>query len=447
MEDNQTVRAQMRWAFRRDYDVLEAADRPSALDLVRTESLRVGIIDLGLPPSLSDSSEGLRAVKEILEIDPLFKAVIVTGIKGRENAQRAVRAGAFDYFTKPIAVDEVRVALKRAFHLSELQKEDLLNPSGADAGVPFEVIGTSAAMQEVCHAIRKMADINIPVLLLGEPGTGKGLAAKAIHRLSSRSQRPFVTIDCRAIPNGLLETELFGYEKGAFARTDAGKKGKIEHADGGTLFLDEIGELSGRLQARLLKFLHEHVIERAGGTEPVSVDARVISATSRDIRAMVKDSAFREDLFYRLGVISMTMPPLRERGEDIYMLALNFLKKYSSDFSRPVCGFDKMAVSAIKSYGWPGNVRELENRVIRAVALCREKELTVADLALPSFVRASPDTNAMSLSEAKDAFKKRMLQDALLKNGWNIRRSAQELGISRQYLSRLIARYNIRLNR
>lgn len=447
VEDNPTVRAQMRWAFRRDYDVLEAPDRPSALEVVRTVGPKVGIIDLGLPPSLSDSSEGLRTVREILEINPLFKAVIVTGLKGRENARRAVRAGAFDYFTKPIAVDEVRVTLKRAFHLSELQKEGMLNPSGTDAGVPFEIIGACATMQEVCHAIRKVADVNIPVLMLGEPGTGKELAAHAIHRLSSRNQRPFVTIGCGGIPNGLLETELFGYEKGAFEGADARKKGKIEYADGGALFLDEITELSGCLQARLLKFLQEHVIERFGGTEPVSVDARVISATSRDIRAMVKAGAFREDLYYRLGVISMTMPPLRERGEDIHMLALNFLKKYSSDFNRPVSGFDKMAVSALKSYGWPGNVRELENKVKRAVALCREKELTAADLALPSFVRARADTNAMSLSEAKDAFKKRLLQDTLAKNGWNITRSAHELGISRQYLSRLIARYDIRLNR
>ncbi len=434
------ARERMRLAFCEDYEVFEACGREEAVEEVLSDGPGVAIIDLGLPPSLTDGlSEGLLTLREALVVAPCLKAIAMAGEGWREGAVRALELGAFDYFTKPLVMDEVRFVVKRAFHLYDIRHGE--GWKREDTGkIDPDSLGGSPPMREAIGMIKKVAPVDVPVLILGESGTGKELAAKAIHNLSPRRNGPFAVINCGAIPEDLLESELFGYEKGAFTGAQARKKGRIEFADRGTLFLDEIGELSPKLQAKLLRFLQENTIERLGAGAPIAIDARVISATNRDLLGMVSAGGFREDLYFRLGVIAIEMPPLRHRGEDISTLALRFLKKYTKEINPGIKAFDRYSVNALLAYGWPGNVRELENRIKRAVALCSGAEITAGDLGLPS-----PEACvSIGFIEAKESFKKKTVQEMLLKNKGAISRSAAELGISRQYLSRLIAKYGIK---
>lgn len=434
LDDDETMRGQMRWAFCRDYEVLEAGTRAEALKAGPGE-VPIGIIDLGLPPSPFEPVEGIRAIRELLSANPLFKAVVVTGLNDREDAFRALDLGAFDYFTKPVSMDEVRLTLKRALHTYE-QQSGKMTASGALW--PSDMIGLSVPMQSAFHTIRKLAEVNIPALITGEPGTGKETAARAMHRLGTRHAKPFIPVDCANTPSAGLESALFGIESGERRR-----KCRFEQADGGTVYLREIGALSLRLQVRLLKLLHEHAIEDPFTGLRTSVDVRVISSTSRDLRASVRSGEFREDLFNRLGVVTLEMPPLRKRGEDAYLLSLFYIKKYARSFDRPVTGLSKAGMDAVVSYGWPGNVRELENRVKRAVLLSNRRELEPHDLGIPSNPQGAPP-GALGLSEARDAFKKKMINEALSRTGGSVSRAAFELGISRQYLSKLISKYNLR---
>ncbi|MBI5197009.1 MAG: PEP-CTERM-box response regulator transcription factor [Nitrospirae bacterium] len=443
VDDDETIRSQMKWALAKEYTVLEAGDRPSATETVRRERPRVVLLDLGLPPKPREADEGLQALQDILAFDSTIKVVMVTGNTERENALKAIDLGAFDFFSKPPVMDEVRVVIRRAHQMAELEREnEILRRKVPGEGVG-KIIGASPAMQQVFQTLRKVATVDVPVLILGESGTGKELAARAIHDLSHRRERPFVVINCGAIPENLLEGELFGHEKGAFTGADSRRRGRIEYAHGGTLFLDEVGELSLSLQVKLLRFLQDYTIERVGGREVIPVDVRVIAATNRDLQKEVNAGRYREDLFFRLGVITCTMPPLREKGDDLYLLANAFLHQYAGEFKKSIKGFQTEAIVALTDYSWPGNVRELENRIKRGVVMAEGEWLTPENLNF----EPSPSPKMMKLPrrlrEARDTVEKQMICEALEKHGGVILRAAEELGISRQTLTDLIKKHNI----
>ena len=441
VDDDESIRSQMRWALLKDYEIYEAGDHSSALELTRKVSPFVVILDLGLPPKPREAEEGLKTLRDILSFDHRIKVIIVSGNSERENALKAIEIGAFDFFTKPPVIDEVRVVITRALRMAALEEENQalqrqVHSEGLDG-----ILGNSSSMNHVYETIRKVATVDVPVLILGESGTGKELTARAVHRLSDRRDKPFVVINCGAIPETLLESELFGHEKGAFTGADCRRKGRIEYAEGGTLFLDEIGELSFSLQVKLLRFLQEHVIERVGGREEIQVDVRILAATNRDLKKAIDEGKFREDLYFRLGVVSVNLPPLRDRGNDALLLARAFLHRYSREFKKNVRGFKDDAVKALSGYNWPGKVRELENRVKRGVVMSDHELLTPPDLEF-----ASPDDGSkqiLSLHEAREALEKRVISEALLRHGSNITHAAKELDISRQALTAMINKYGI----
>jgi len=431
----------MRWALSRDYEVLEAGDRLSALKIMDSEHPSVVLLDLGLPPQPRDATEGLQALCEILGKDSTIKVIMVTGNTERGNALKAIELGAFDFFTKPPAIDEVRIVVKRALKMLELERENRALKKEAEAEGMSGLLGASLPMQEVFQTIRKVAMTDVPILILGESGTGKELVAKALHRLSNRRGGPFVVINCGAIPENLLESELFGHEKGAFTGADTRRQGRIEYAEGGTLFLDEIGDLSLSLQVKLLRFLQEYIIERVGGREPIQLDVRVLAATNKDLKQAVEAGQFREDLYFRLGVVTISMPPLRERGDDVYLLSRAFLHHYKGDFKRDIKGFSEDAINALAEHRWPGNVRELENRIKRAVVMTEGEMIIPRDLDLQSTM--SMESPSPSLKEARDKVEKELIQKALLRHGGVVVRAAEGLGITRQTLTDLIKKYGI----
>lgn len=440
VDDDEDLRSQMKWALVDDYEVMLAEDRKSALEIVRQEKPLVVTLDLGLPPNPAGVEEGFAALDQILSDQNHTKVIIITGRAEKENALKAVEKGAYDFFYKPIEIDELKVVLKRAYHVSQLEKEqkELQSQSAPDA---FEgMLGTSPKMQEIFTVIRKVATTDAPVLIMGESGTGKELIAQAVHSQSHRKSNPFVVINCGAIPENLLESELFGHEKGSFTGAHVQRKGRIEMAAGGTLFLDEIGELPLSLQVKILRFLQEKVIERIGGREQIEVDARVIAATNRDLKEGMKNGSFREDLYFRLGVIFIAIPPLRDRGSDVILLAKSFLDKFSAENKKKLKGFTNQAIDAIEQYGWPGNVRELENRVKRAVIMADGKKVTPEDLEM-----TSPDSKYqnMGLKEAREALEKEMVLNALARNRGNLSKAALDLGVSRPTLYDLMEKFDI----
>jgi len=441
VDDDETIRSQMRWALSRDYEVAEAGDRLSALKIMDSEQPFVVLLDLGLPPKPRDATEGLQALSEIIGKDSTIKVIMVTGNTERGNALKAIELGAFDFFTKPPVMDEVRVVVKRALRMLELERENRALKKEAGVEGMSGLLGASLPMQEVFETIRKVAVTDVPILILGESGTGKELVARALHRLSNRQGGPFVVINCGAIPENLLESELFGYEKGAFTGADTRRRGRIEYAEGGTLFLDEIGDLSLSLQVKLLRFLQEYIIERIGGREPIPLDVRVVAATNKDLKQAVDAGQFREDLYFRLGVVTIPMPPLRERGDDVYLLSRAFLHHYKGDFKRDIKGFSEDAINALAEHRWPGNVRELENKIKRAVVMTEGEMITSRDLDLQG--TTSIGSPSLSLKEARDKVEKEFIQKALLRHGGIVVRAAEELGITRQTLADLIKRYGI----
>ena len=440
VEDEEAIRGQMRWALADDYEVLLAGDRKSALEKVRTKRPPLILLDLGLPPSPRRGEEGLMALGEILAFDRGAKVIVVTGNQDREYALKAIGQGAFDYFLKPADIEELKTVLKRALHIASLEKENV----GKDhhPGIPVfdEIIGESPSMQSVFELVRKVSATDVSVLIQGESGTGKELIARAIHRSGKRKDAPFVTINCGAIPENLLESELFGYEKGAFTGADAQKRGRIEYADGGALFLDEIGELPLLLQVKLLRFLQEHKVERVGGRETIPVDVRVIAATNKDLKEEIGEDRFREDLYYRLGVVTITMPPLRERAGDSVLLANAFLQAFSTNYRKAIKVFRADALDAIASYGWPGNVRELENRVKRAVVMCEGKFVVPGDLELDAL---RDSTAPKSLRQIREETEKYHVKKALEKHDGNISRAARELGVSRPTFHDLMRKFHL----
>lgn len=440
IEDEGAIATQMKWALAEDYQIFLAENREKALEIFEQERPPVVTLDLGLPPYPSEPKEGFDTLREIKEIDSFVKVIVITGQDEKTNALKAIGLGAYDFFCKPIQIDELKVVLNRAFYLSQLEREyrELRESLREEA---FEgMIGISPQMQGVFHSIRKVATTDAPVLIIGESGTGKELVAKAIHRLSARGKGPFAVINCSAIPETLLESELFGHEKGAFTGAHVQRKGRFEKADGGTLFLDEIGELSPALQVKLLRFLQEQKIERVGGREEISVDVRIIAATNRDLKEAMREGRFREDLYYRLGVVVISLPPLREREGDLMVLANALLSRYARENKKEVSGFTPQAINVMKSYPWPGNIRELENRIKRAVIMAEGSRLTPEDLELT----ASFDKyRGKSLKEAREEFERDFIHKAILRHKRNLSRVAEELGVSRPTLYEMMERLGI----
>ena len=440
VEDDSSIATQMKWALAQDYEIFIAEDRPKALEIFIKEQPPVVTLDLGLPPHPGEVREGFLALTEMLSKDSHVKVVVITGQGEKDHALKAIGEGGYDFFCKPIQVDELKVVLNRAFYVSQLEheyrklKQQLREKS-------FEgMLGTSPQMQEVFASIRKVATTEVPVLITGESGTGKELVAQAIYKNSSRWEYPFVIINCSAIPETLLESELFGHEKGAFTGAHIQRKGRFEMAQGGTLFLDEIGELSLALQVKLLRFLQEQKIERVGGREAIPVDARVLAATNKDLNQAIKEGKFREDLYYRLGVVTITLPPLREREGDGLLLATVLLQKYTDENKKRITGFTPQAIQTLKTYSWPGNIRELENRIKRAVIMAEDKKVTPMDLEL-DFPYSKYESSG--LKEAREALEKDLIQKALNKNKGNITKVAEELRISRPTLYELMEKLGI----
>ncbi|MDH4027484.1 MAG: PEP-CTERM-box response regulator transcription factor [Nitrospirota bacterium] len=451
VEDNPDIQTQMKWGLSKEYAVLQAMNRPDAVSIFNKNLPRVVTLDLGLPPDQDGSGEGLACLSEILKAAPDTKVIIVTGNDDRKNALKAVELGAYDYYLKPVDMGELKVIIRRAFHLIEIESENrelhmVLDREAGFAGM----IGQSPGMQNIFETIKKVASTDVSVLITGESGTGKELVARAIHEKSLRKNGPFIPINCGAIPENLLESELFGHEKGSFTNAHAQQRGKFEYADKGTLFLDEIGEMPTGLQAKLLRFLQERVIQRVGGRKDIEIDTRVIAATNIDMDSAMKNKSFREDLYFRICGIPLNVPPLRERGADIRLLANAFLEKYKVMFKKRIKGFSRAALEVMDVYPWPGNVRELENKIQKAVITSDSGTLDVFALGLAEQTGAAdmqkkPEErlDGITLKEARKRMEMDLIQGAIERHGGNIKRASEELGISRPTLYDLINKYNI----
>ena len=441
VEDDPGLQTQLKWCFE-GYDVIIASDREAALSELEKHRPPVVTLDLGLPPDADGTSEGFQTLEDILTRAPATKVIVVTGNNDRAHALQAVGMGAYDFFYKPIDAELLGFIVNRAYRLREIEEENLrLHVSGGDS--PLEGVLTGAPeMLKVCRTVEKVAPADATVLVLGESGTGKELVARSVHSLSGRSDARFVAINCAAIPENLLESELFGYEKGAF--TGAGKQtpGKFELANGGTLFLDEVGDMPLPLQAKLLRFLQERTIERVGGRQEIPVDVRVICATHKDLPQLARDNDFREDLYYRISEISIRIPPLREREGDALLLARLFLEKFSKQMGKTQHRFSKDSLAAIEAYPWPGNVRELENRVKRAVIMAEHKQISVSDLELGG--AGVDDVRTFNLREIREQVERQAIVRAMGHVGGKISQASELLGVSRPTMYDLIKKYNLK---
>lgn len=442
VEDDEDLCTQMKWALVQDYEVATAQDRQGALIAFREKSPDVVTLDLGLPPHPAGVEEGFATLSEILTLNPLAKVIVITGRGEKEHALKAVADGAYDFLNKPVEIDELKVVLKRAIYLVALEKEHRDKQSGLAQRGFQGMIGSSPQMQDVYAMIKKVASSDIPVLITGDSGTGKELVARAIHNLSARKNGPLVTINCGAIPENLIESELFGHEKGAFTGAHVQRKGKIEMAQSGTLFLDEIGELPLAMQVKLLRFLQESMVERIGGREMIPVDTRVLAASNRDLKEGMIKGTFREDLYFRIGVVTIQMPLLREREGDVLLLSQAFLTRYAKEARKKLIGFTREAVHALEGYDWPGNVRELENKIKRAVVMAEGTRVRAEDLEME--IGGAQERQPMGLKEAREALEKKMVLDALARNHDNISLAAEELGVSRPTLYDLMNKYGIK---
>jgi two-component system NtrC family response regulator len=442
VDDEEGIRSQLKWALADEYQVVEASGVDDALELAREHLPNVILQDISLS-ARDDAAEGLDLIEDYLVINPYCKIIMVTGHGQKENALKAIGQGAYDFFNKPVDLDQLKIIIAHSLRVLLLEKENSELISELAGNKSFEnIIGDSDKMQEIYKIIKTVSGSNYTVLIAGESGTGKELVAKAIHASSPRGKRPFVTINCGAIPENLLESELFGHEKGAFTDAHAQKRGKFELADGGTIFLDEIGELSLKLQVKLLRVLEDHNIERVGGRVAISLDVRILAATNRDLMEEVKNGAFREDLYYRLSVITIDMPQLKGRGDDILLLATTFLNRYGSENNKTNLSLTEAAARAIAAYDWPGNVRELENKIKRAVIMAQDKKIKPTDLSLP--VAGGDNQKKKTLQEAREETERACLAESLVRNNWNISRVSRELGTSRTTLYDLIEKYNLR---
>ena len=439
VEDDAGLQSQLRWSFE-GFDVVVAGDRPSALAQLERFRPAVVTLDLGLPPDPGGVSEGFAALEAILRVAPDTKVIVVTGHNDRSNAVRAIGLGAYDFFEKPVDPGLLAIAVERAARVAFLEEENRrLSQRRSDS--PLEgLIASSPEMLKVCRTVEKLAPTDVSTLFIGESGTGKEILVRALHRLSDRRDRRLVAINCAAIPETLLESELFGFEKGAFTGAVKTTPGKIETANGGILFLDEVGDLPLGLQAKLLRFLQERVIERIGGRQEIAVDVRVVCATHRDLRDMIARGEFREDLYYRINEATVQVPPLRERQGDALVLARALLQRFAAELKRPVKGFGEPAIQAIERYPWPGNVRELENRVKRAVIMADGPMVSADDLEL-AHVESAPEP--FDLRVVREAAETRAILRALGYADGNVSRAADLLGVTRPTLYSLFRKYEI----
>jgi two-component system NtrC family response regulator len=440
VEDDEDVRAQMNWALGGDYELLLAGDRSTAVAAFTAGRPTATLLDLGLPPRPNDAEEGLAVLSGLLVLDRLANVIVVSGQGDKQNALRAVGAGAYDFLCKPVDMDELALVLKRCVYVAELEREYRALQENGRPEAFEDMVGASPQMQAVFAFIRKAATTSAPVLILGENGTGKEMVARALHHRSRQRGGPFVAINCNAIPENLLESELFGHEKGSFTGAHASRKGLIETASGGTVFLDEIGELPAPLQVKLLRFLQEKTFQRVGGRQEIESDSRVIAATNINLKEAVESGKFREDLYFRLAVLVVTLPALRNRGGDLDLVATEFLRRYGSQHRRPGLTFAADAVRAINSHAWPGNIRELQNRVQRAVIMAEGKRVTAADMEL---TEAAGTGRFQTLKEAREKVERELLEDALRRHGGKITSAATELGISRPTFYELMEKFGI----
>jgi two-component system NtrC family response regulator len=440
VEDDEGLQRQLRWAYD-DYEVFVASNREAAVDLLRSEEPPVVTLDLGLPPDPDGVAEGFATLETILSLKPDTKVIVASGHGARESALRAISSGAYDFYQKPVDIDQLGLIVRRAFQLHGIENENrrLEERSGDDRTVLGTMITAAPEMLKVARTIERVANAAVSVMLLGASGTGKELLARGLHEASGRRGGTFVPINCAAIPENLLEAELFGYEKGAFTGAIKTTEGKIELAHGGTLFLDEVGDIPLPLQVKLLRFLQERVIERIGGRKPIPVDTRIVCATHQDLPEMIKGGSFREDLYYRLAEIVVKIPTLAERHGDATLLAKHFLNRFSKEMNPAVKGFAPSALSAINEWPWPGNVRELENRMKRAVIMAEGKLITAEDLDLD----AEGDTLPINLKAAREETDRKVIRQALARTESNISKAAKLLGISRPTLYDLLKQYDL----
>jgi two-component system NtrC family response regulator len=441
VEDDPGLQNQLRWAFD-GYEVMTVGDRQTALEQTRMYQPPVVTLDLGLPPDADGTSEGFATLRDILRAAPHTKVIVVTGQADRENALRAVGIGAYDFFNKPINAEILSFLVNRAYRMHELESENRQLQHSRQHSPLEGIVASSKAMLEVCQTVEKVAPSNATVLLLGESGTGKELCARALHELSSRARKRFVAINCAAIPINLLESELFGYEKGAFTGANKQTPGKVEYAEGGTLFLDEIGDLPMSLQAKLLRFLQERVIERIGGREEIPVDLRVVCATHQDLPAKIRSGEFREDLYYRMAEINVCIPPLREREGDTLLLARTILDQMNLELGKSMKGFTDAALAAIENHSWPGNVRELKNRVKRAIIMANDNRITPQDLELEPPLAGIPTFN---LREVRELAERQTVLRALTHADGKVAKAADLLGISRPTIYDLIRKHDVKV--
>ncbi|QLC22910.1 PEP-CTERM-box response regulator transcription factor [Parasphingopyxis sp. CP4] len=440
VEDDEGLQRQLRWAYE-DYEVVIAGDRETAIDMLRQHEPAVVTLDLGLPPDPDGTSEGFATLEAIQSLKPDTKVIIASGHGARESALRAISSGAYDFYQKPVDIDELGLIVARAFQLHAIERENerLASQAGGDETVLGGMITAAPEMLKVARTIERVASADVSVMLLGASGTGKELLARGLHDESPRADKPFVAINCAAIPENLLEAELFGYEKGAFTGAVKTTEGKIELAEGGTLFLDEVGDIPLPLQVKLLRFLQERVVERIGGRSAIPVDVRIVCATHQDLDAMIAAKEFRDDLYYRLAEIVVTIPALSERPGDATLLARHFLRKYAGEMNSSVKGFAPEALAAIEAWGWPGNVRELENRVKRAAIMADSKLVGALDLDFED----NEDEAHLNLKAARETADRKAIRLALSRADNNISQAAKLLGISRPTLYDLLKQYDL----
>ncbi len=441
VEDDPGLQSQLRWCFD-EYDVIFADDREAAIVELRRHEPPVVTLDLGLPPDPTNATEGLATLEEILRLAPHTKVIVVTGNDNRENALKAISLGAYDYYQKPIDPALLGLIIDRAKNLYDIEAENRrLSQNNTDSQLEG-IIAASPQMVKTCRVVEKVGPADVTTLILGESGTGKELVARSLHELSARRDKPFVAINCAAIPENLLESELFGFEKGAFTGANKQVRGKIEYAEGGTFFLDEVGDLPMALQAKMLRFLQERVIERIGGRQEIPVDVRVICATHQDLEVLIESRRFREDLFYRISEVNVTLPPLRAREGDVTLLARIFLERFGEQQGRSINGFTPEAIESMRHYEWPGNVRELENKVKRAVIMAEGSKITAEDLDLKEV--GDTGEQYLNLREVRDNAERKAIRNAIALTHGQVSKAADLLGISRPTLYDLMNKHGLR---
>ena len=442
VEDDKGLRKQLYWALKEEYEVIETESAIDAREKIRKKPFIKGVIlDLHLPPEPDTPQEGLNFLSYLKNFHPDVGVIVITGSRTKKAPTKAVEFGVEDFFPKPFEIDELKLALKRTLHMVELKRKVREMQKQLEERYTFtNIVGKSKKMQKLFQFISKVASTNSTVLIRGESGTGKELVARAIHYNSPRKDALFVPVNCAALPETLLEAELFGHEKGAFTDAEYKKEGIFEIANKGTIFLDEISDMTLRMQAKILRVIQERTFTRLGSTKPIEVDVRILAATNKNIEEMIDEGSFREDLYYRLNVVSIEIPPLRDRKEDIPLLAQHFLKKYTSIHGKRIKGISREAMDELCSYSWPGNVRELENVVERAIILSDREVVSLEDL--PPHLRSTTIQRKLPLSSIEE-MEKRLILDILKVTGGNQSKAAKILGVHRNTLHRKLKKYNI----